>query len=208
MHFFRNFTDSLSRYYFKHFTMRILSCLIVSFFVCQTAFCVDFNANEISLINQKLENILSESKKLPQNSKSRIQSEVNDIRSLLTDKVRIIHEHSEHLKNSHQENLNEPEPIKIFDVKEISDLCARIKSAGEYKNQLVLFKRIPKNTSFTIQQILDLTNVIALPVNQKEVVLLLLPKAIDQENVDLLYKLFSTESEQEKIDKISEEYLK
>jgi len=188
--------------------MKKFTYLIIGFFVCQTAFCVDFNANEISLINQKLENILSEAKKLPQNNRSRIQSEVNDIRSLLTNKVRVIHEHSEQLKNSHQENLNEPALIKILDVKEFSDLSTHIKTAGAYKNQLVLIKRIPKNTSFTIQQILDLTSVIALPENKKEVVLLLLPKAIDQENVDLLYKLFSTPSEQEKINQIAEEFLK
>lgn len=176
--------------------------------ICRTAFCVDFNSEDITQINQKLENILRIANFLPASNKTAIQSEVKSIKKILTDKVRILKDQPLKPVNQQPVKVQEAGELKLYDEQAFKVFVSKIKAAGTYKNQAVLLKKVQQQSSFTLQQILDLTKVVTLPNDQKDVANMLLPNAVDHENIDLLYHLFSTKEEQDAINKISEDHLK
>ena len=196
----------------KIFTLSIFFC----FFIFTTLF-ADINPDEIRLINQRLENILRESRDMPQHKKIRIISEVKSIQRLLADpkkeKEQIDENNNERPDNwkkaddfYHPENSTRA-VIRLYDPQSFKDLKVRIKSAWPFRDQLVLIKRINKTSSFTVRQILEITKLLDFPNDQKEVAILLLPNSSDLENIDILYDLFGTKSDREKINKIADEYL-
>jgi|GEM_PF-2429880 len=189
----------------------------VTFFLCLLSFfalCADVNLSDIRQIDQKLENILRESLDLPQQKKVRIAFEVESIKRIL-DKQR--EKGSEEIalliekNNAPSENFKPKSPYmpisKLYDDNAITLLKTRIRGARPYKNQLAYFKQINKSSSFTIEQIQELIEEISLTSEKKEVVRILLPNAVDLENVDQLYNLFKTESEKQEIDKVAEQFL-
>lgn len=180
---------------------QIYFILSVCFF-CQTAFCADLNSEDMRRIDQRLENILRESEMLPPQNRACIFSEVKSIRQILDWSVR---ENRDRPTGRHDHGSVRRPGFRVYDNEEFMDLRARIKAAWPYRDQILLIRRINKNSAFTIRQILELTKVIDFQNDQKEVVLILLPNAIDLENIDLLYDLFWSISDKETINRIADE---
>lgn len=147
-----------------------------------------FLPDRMKQINFLLNNIVRESRKLPSNEGRRIENEVFEIKRLLSQ------------ENSFEYPSNRR--LRTYNAEEIKDLCARIKAAWPFRDQLELITRYSKTSSFSIRQILELIKVLDFQNNQKEVVLLLLPNTYDPENVDLLYELFWTLGDKKKINSI------
>jgi len=193
----------------KRFQVTLFLCLLSLY-----ALCADINLNDIRLIDQKLENILRETLDLPQQKKVRIAFEVESIKRIL-DKERekgTVEMAQLIEKNNTPSNNFKPKspymPIfTLYDDKELSLLKARIRGARPYKNQLAYIKQINNSSSFTIEQIKDIVEEISLTSDKKEVVKILLPNAVDLENVDQLYDLFKTDSDKQDLDKIAEQFL-
>ena len=165
-------------------------CTLIFLWITVTSLTVSaqFLPDRMKQINFLLNNIVRESRKLPSNEGRRIENEVFEIKRLLSQ------------ENSFEYPSNRR--LRTYNAEEIKDLCARIKAAWPFRDQLELITRYSKTSSFSIRQILELIKVLDFQNNQKEVVLLLLPNTYDPENVDLLYELFWTLGDKKKINSI------
>lgn len=189
--------------------------LILFFLILSvSAWSADINLDDVRQIEQKLENIDRESLDLPKSKRVRIQFELESIRQILEgEKVKA----ADRMADKIEKNAT---PIKGFSAKspympvyrlyndvQLKNLSIRIKAAKPFKNQLTLIKDVDKHASFTINQIKELLNDVRMLADKKETALVLLPNAVDLENVDQLYFLFTTPSEKAKIDRIAEDHL-
>jgi hypothetical protein len=185
------------------------------FSLCQISFCAEINSYNMNKIDQRLKNILIESRTLPSPTRERIESEVKSIWKILGDGMRDDQDnHSDRdifnrgdRTNHDNRHIHEKPGYRLYNESEFSELKTRLKAAWPYRDQIQFIKRVNKTSAFTIRQILDLTKVLDFPNDQKEVALILLPKAFDPENVDVLYELFWTISDKEKINAIVDERL-
>lgn len=194
--------------------MKRFQIALFLFLLSLSALCADINLNDIRQIDQKLENILRESLDLPQQKKVRIAFEVESIKRILDkERVKGVEQIAQLIekKTTPTDNFKPKSPYmpisRLYDDKSLSLLKARLRSARPYKNQLAYIRQINNTSSFTIEQIKEVVAEISLTSEKKEVVKILLPNAVDLENVDQLYSLFNTDTEKQEIDRIAEQYL-
>jgi len=194
--------------------MKRFFVIFIFCFFSLTTLLASFNPEDKREIDQKLNNILRVSQTLPLQKKERIFSEVKSIRQILgTDSEQEINmdlKTSENGKETKKEYLIKSpylSDIKHFDLQGMNNLMSRLRAAKSYKAQFELIQKINNGSSFTIQQILDLTKVFASSMEKKEVGLVLLPNAVDLENIDQLYSLFSSDRDKLTINKIADENL-
>lgn len=194
--------------------MKRVSVILIFCFFFLTTLLANINPDEMREINQKLNNILQVSQSLPQQKKDRIISEVKSIRQILEkENTKEVDENSQSTENRIEilDKLLMKNPyltdVKHFDIQSMNNLKARIKAAKSYRAQLELIKRTNLGSTFTIEQILELTKLFPDLIEQKEVVLVLLPNAVDLENIDQLYNLFSSDSDKKVINKIADDNL-
>lgn len=170
-----------------------------------TIFSADMNPETMRQIDRRLDNILRESSFLPQQNKERILSEIKSIRKILAEEM--YDNRDEPIERYRHENTGR-RGVRLYENSSFQDLKVRLKSAWPYRDQLVFIRRLNRTSAFTVRQILELAKVIDFPNDQKEVALILLPNALDLENVDILYELFWSISDREKINRIADESLR
>lgn len=188
----------------------ILFFLILSVF----AWSADINLDDVRQIEQKLENIDRESLDLPKPKRVRIQFELESIRQILEgEKVKAADRMADKIEKNATpvKGFSEKSPYmpvyRLYNDVQLKNLSIRLKATKPFKNQLALIKDVDKHASFTINQIKELLNDVRLLADKKETALVLLPNAVDLENVDQLYFLFTSTSEKAKIDRIAEDHL-
>jgi hypothetical protein len=86
-----------------------------------------------------------------------------------------------------------------FNESEMGDLIVRVKKAWPYRDQKVLLQRVSANSRFSMKQIRRILEIIDFPDDKKDAARILLPRAVDPENIDELYRIFWTPSDKEYI---------
>lgn len=164
---------------------------------CQLSFSKNINPEDLRQVDRLLENIIRESKTLPQQKQERIISNVLDIKQILFDRSQDYRPRPNEYHNR-ENNRIRPE-FRTYEEVEMQDLKARIKNAWPYRDQLIFLRRVSRSSAFTMKQILEISKVIDFPNDQREIALMLAANVIDPENVDLLYDLFVFQSDREKL---------
>jgi hypothetical protein len=141
-------------------------------------------------IQDELNKIMMEASNLPVYKRSAISASVLNIKRILGS------------------NTPDPKDIsynpqeRIMTDSEFDNFLLTIKQTSSFETQLMQICRKARNTSFYMDQIHDILKLFNFSSERDKVRDILLPKAIDPENVRQLYDLYRFPSEQKKLEEL------
>lgn len=141
-------------------------------------------------ISVELDKIMYVAKTLPPNQQAAIASSVQLIRQSIGE--------NDVLPNNGGTN----QYWRVLTEFEFNNFIGKIKQNLLFSDRLSIIKRNSRNTMFYMSQIRDLLVLFNFNDERDQVRNLILPKAIDPENVSLLYEIYRFESERRELDAI------
>jgi hypothetical protein len=146
--------------------------------------------NNIERIQSELDKIMMEASNLPAYKRSAISASVLNIKRILGSST-----------PDPKDMGSYPQEGTMIN-REFDNFLLTIKQTTSFDTQLMQISRRVRNTRFYMDQIHDILKLFSFSSERDKVRDVLLPRAIDTENVRLLYDLYPFSSEQKKLDEL------
>lgn len=146
--------------------------------------------NNIERIQSELDKIMMEASNLPAYKRSAISASILNIKRMLGSST------------PDPKDINYYPQERIMTDREFDNFLLTIKQTISFDARLMQISRKAHNTSFYMDQIHDILKLFSFSSERDKVRDILLPKAIDPENVRQLYDLYRFPSEQKKLNEL------
>jgi hypothetical protein len=170
----------------------LATALLMGAYLCNAQSIQD----NLDRIQGELEKITVAARSLPAYQRNAIMASVESIRQL-TGSTGNAPRHDYHNNN----NNNRPQERVLSDL-ELANFLSSLKQTNFYDDKRVLVKRVARNTSFYMDQIHAILKTFVFNSERDEVRDILLPKAIDPENIRLLYDIYPFSMDQKRLNEI------
>jgi len=150
--------------------------------------------DNLARIQGELEKITATASSLPPYQRNAIMASVESIRQLAGSMGNAPH-------RDYRNNNNRTQERVLSDL-DLANFLSSLKQTNFYDDKLALVKRVARNTGFYIDQIHDILNTFVFNSERDQVRDILLPKAIDPENIRLLYDIYPFLMDQKKLNEI------
>lgn len=144
----------------------------------------------IERIQSELDKIVMETSNLPAYKRSAISASILNIKRMLGSNF-----------SDPSDNSYYPQE-RIMTDREFDNFLLTIKQTSSFDTRLMQISRKARNTSFYMDQIHDILKLFSFSSERDKVRDILLPKAIDPENIRQLYDLYRFPSEQKKLNEL------
>lgn len=145
---------------------------------------ITYKTEDIQKIHIYLDSLLYETDNLPFHKRKMIQYYISEIKNILIS--------------------NQTANKKIYSEEEFKNIISQLKTNPQYNTQKIILKQVAKKSNFYMKQIKEIILTINFQNDKKDSLELLLPKAVDPENVGILFDIFWTQSDKEYINSILE----
>jgi hypothetical protein len=146
--------------------------------------------SNLDKIQEELDKIMMESSSLPAYKRSAISSSVLNIKRLI----------GSYYSDPYDNNYYPQE--RILNDREFDNLILTIKQTNSFDARLMQINRVSRTTSFYMDQIHDILKLFPFSSERDRVRDIILPKAIDPENIRLLYDIYVFQSDQKRLEEI------
>ncbi len=170
----------------------LATALILGTYLCNAQSIQD----NLARIQGELEKITATASSLPPNQRNAIMASVESIRQLASSTGNAPH------RDYRNNNSNNRTQERVLSDLDLANFLSSLKQTNFYDDKLALVKRVARNTGFYIDQIHDILNTFVFNSERDQVRDILLPKAIDPENIRLLYDIYPFLTDQKKLNEI------